>query len=73
MKNQVLVVKHPAGWATKRPGAERASFVEKIQADAIAHGRRMAKADGAELTIQGRNGKFRESNSYGSDPFPPQG
>ncbi|MDE0092409.1 MAG: DUF2188 domain-containing protein, partial [Oligoflexia bacterium] len=26
-----------------------------------------------ELSIHGRNGRIREKNSYGSDPFPPKG
>lgn len=73
MRKQILVVKHPEGWAVKRPGAERASFVTPTQAESIQHGRRMVGSEGAELTIQGRNGQFRESNSYGRDPFPPQG
>lgn len=35
--------------------------------------KRATKREGAEHRIQGRDGKFRESNSYGNDPFPPRG
>lgn len=73
MSNRIFVVKHPEGWAVKRPGADRASFVTQTQADSISRARSMAKSEGAELTIQGRDGKFRDSDSHGRDPFPPQG
>ncbi len=68
MSNRIFVVKHPEGWAVKRPGADRASFVTQTQADSIAHARRLAQSEGAEMTIQGRDGKFRDSDSHGSDP-----
>ena len=71
MRKQILVVKHPEGWAVKRPGAERASFVTSTQAESISQGRRMSQAEGAELTIQGRNGQFRAADSHGHDTFPP--
>lgn len=35
--------------------------------------KRATKREGVEHRIQGRDGKFRESNSYGNDPFPPRG
>lgn len=73
MRNQILVVKHPDGWAVKRPGAERASFVTTTQAESIGHGRRLSQAEGSELTIQGRNGQFRDADSHGHDTFPPKG
>ncbi|MBE7497321.1 MAG: DUF2188 domain-containing protein [Verrucomicrobiaceae bacterium] len=73
MSKRIFVVKHSEGWAVKRPGADRASFVTQTQAESIAQARSMAKSERAELTIQGRDGKFRASDSYGRDPFPPQG
>ncbi len=73
MRKQILVVNHPEGWAVKRPGSERASFVTKTQAGSIDLGRRLSQAEGSELTIQGRDGKFRDSDSHGSDPCPPRG
>jgi Uncharacterized protein conserved in bacteria (DUF2188) len=73
MRKQILVVKHSEGWAVKRPGAERASFVTSTQAESISQGRRMSQAEGAELTIQGRNGQFRAADSHGHDTSPPKG
>lgn len=69
----VNTVRSGSGWANKRDGAQRASKVFPTQAAAIAAGRATAKREGAEHRIQGRNGQFRESNSYGNDPFPPKG
>lgn len=73
MRKQILVVKHSEGWAVKRPGAERASFVTSTQAGSIGQARRMSQAEGAELTIQGRNGQFRAADSHGHDTCPPKG
>jgi len=73
MRKQILVVKHSEGWAVTRPNAERASFVTQTQAASIQQGRRLAQTEGAELTIQGRNGKFRDADSHGKDSCPPRG
>ncbi|MCT2155230.1 DUF2188 domain-containing protein [Corynebacterium sanguinis] len=35
--------------------------------------RSTAQREGVEHRIQGRDGKYRESNSYGNDPHPPRG
>lgn len=43
------------------------------QAEAINYGKAIAQIQKCDLTIQGKNGKFREKNSYGNDPFPPKG
>lgn len=71
-KKNVFVVKHDDGWAVKKEGADRASFIEPTQAKAIDRGRELAKGEKSELRIQGRDGKFRDSDSYGNDPNPPK-
>jgi hypothetical protein len=43
------------------------------QADAISHAREIARSTGSELVIHGRDGRIREKNTYGRDPFPPEG
>ena len=43
------------------------------QKEAIAYGREIAINQESELRIQGKDSKFRESRSYGNDPFPPEG
>ena len=71
-KNQIVA---PRGdkWIVKGEGNERATRVVATQKEAIAIAKPIAKAQGSELTIRGRDGRFREKNSYGKDPFPPRG
>jgi len=71
-KKNVHVAPHPDGWAVKKDGAERASSIHKTQAQAADAGRKTAKAEGSELRIHGRDGKIRDSDSFGNDPHPPK-
>jgi uncharacterized protein YdaT len=66
------VVPHPDGWAVKGEGNERASSVRETQQQAIRDAQRIAKKQGAEVVIHRRNGQIRDSDSYGTDPFPPR-
>jgi len=40
---------------------------------AIERAREIARHQESELFIHRRNGQIRERNSYGNDPFPPEG
>lgn len=74
-KSDRFVVKHPGGWAVKAPGGKKASGVHDTQAKAQAAARQIvANAGGGEVVTQGRNGKFRDSDTVppGNDPFPPR-
>jgi hypothetical protein len=71
-KNQ-YVVRHGSNWGLRGEGNGRLTGVFETQAQAIQRGREVAQNQGSELRIQGRNGQFRESWSYGNDPFPPEG
>lgn len=71
-KNQ-HVVKHPDGWAIKGEGNEKATKVFETQKEAIEIATEIAKNEQAELLIHGCDGKIRDRNSYGNDPFPPKG
>lgn len=71
-KNQ-HVVPHPDGWAVKGAGNQRATGVHTTQADAIQSAREIAQNKSSEMLIHGKNGRIREKNSYGNDPFPPKG
>jgi hypothetical protein len=33
----------------------------------------MARQGGGELVIHGQDGRIRERNTHGNDPFPPKG
>ena len=54
-------------------GNERASSVHGTQREAIAAARETAMRQGSEMLIHGENGRIRERNTYGADPFPPKG
>jgi len=71
-KKNVHVVKHEDGWAVKKEGNQRASSVHPTQKEAIETGRDAAKTERSELVIHGRDGKIRDKDSFGSDPFPPR-
>lgn len=72
-KNQ-HVTRHPdGGWQVKGAGNSRATVRTETQAQAIEKGRTIAKNQGSELCVHGKDGKIREKNSYGNDPFPPKG
>ena len=71
-KKNVHVVKHEDGWAVKKEGNERASSVHSTQQQAIDVGRNAAKAGQSELVIHGRDGRIRDKDSFGNDPFPPR-
>lgn len=71
-KNQ-HVVPHKDGFAVKGAGNERATKVVPTQKEAIIIAREIAKNQGAELFIHRPNGQIRERDSYGKDPYPPQG
>lgn len=66
------VTPRPQGWAVQREGAERASSVHDTQAQAIDAGRALARTNETELVIHGRDGRIRDSDSYGGDPVPPR-
>lgn len=61
------------GWAVRKAGSARATRNFRTQRDAIATGKEFAKRQKTELVIHGRDGRIREKNSYGNDPFPPRG
>ncbi|MCB1599569.1 MAG: DUF2188 domain-containing protein [Lysobacterales bacterium] len=69
----VHVVPHPEGWAVKSEGAERAASVHDTQREAEAAAREIAQRRESEILIHGQDGRIRERDSYGNDPFPPKG
>lgn len=71
-KRDIHVVKHEKGWATKKEGSERAGSVSPTQREAIDKAREQAKREKTEVVIHGRDGRIRDSDSYGNDPNPPK-
>lgn len=72
MANQ-HVVKKGNDWAVKPAGGKKASSVHDTQAEAISKAREHAINQKSEVVIHGRDGKIRDKNSYGNDPYPPKG
>lgn len=67
------VVPHSNGWAVKGAGSGRATKVVETQREATGIARGIAQNQGSEMLIHGENGRIRERNSYGNDPYPPKG
>ena len=68
------VVPHPDGWAVRGEGNSRATSVHDTQREAINVAREIARNQGGELLIHGRDGQIRERDSSGNnDPYPPRG
>lgn len=71
-KNQ-HVVPHDGEWAIRGEGNSRVTKITQTQQEAIDIAREIAKNNNSELVIHRPDGRIREKNSYGSDPFPPEG
>lgn len=73
MSKRIHVVPHGDQWATKREGASRAGSLHDTQAQATEAARSTAVREKGEVIIHRPDGRIRDANSYGSDPFPPRG
>ena len=72
-KNQ-HVTPHPAGgWQVKGEGNSKATVRTSTQSEAIDRARAISKNQGSELVIHRPNGRIRDKDSHGRDPFPPRG
>ena len=71
-KNQ-HVVPREEGWAVRGEGNTRDTSVHRTQADAERAAREIAINQKSEVLIHGEDGRIRERNSYGNDPYPPKG
>ena len=72
-RNVQHVVPRNGKWAVRKSGSTRVSRYFKTQDEAIEAARDIAKREHTELYIHGSDGRIRERNSYGNDPFPPPG
>lgn len=71
-KNQHVVL-HSNGWAVRGARNQRSTSVHRTQREAIGAARSIARNQGSEMIVHGVNGRIRERNTYGKDPFPPKG
>lgn len=71
-KNQ-HVTPHNGRWQVKGEGNVKASHVFDTQKEAIDAARTIANNQNSELFIHGKDGRIRDRDSHGHDPFPPKG
>lgn len=53
-------------------GNSRLTSVHKTQKDATEIAKTIATNQKSEVVIHGRDGKIRDKDSYGKDPYPPK-
>jgi hypothetical protein len=73
MSKRIHVVPHGSGWATRSEGASRVGGTFPTQSDAAEAARGQAIRERGEVVIHRPDGRIRDANSYGNDPFPPKG
>lgn len=71
-KQDIHVVPHQDGWATRKEGSERAGGVYPTKNDALEQAREQARREKVEVVIHRKDGTIQDSDSYGKDPFPPR-
>lgn len=73
MKKSQHVVPHGNEWAVRGAGNSRVTRITSTQREAINIARTISRNQGSELLIHGKDGRIRERDSHGRDPFPPKG
>ena len=66
-----VVPRKEGGWAVKSAGEGRPVSTHRTQSEAIGAGREIALRNRSELVTHGRDGRIRDSDSFGNDPSPP--
>lgn len=67
------VVPNGDDWAVKGAGNSKATKITSTKQEAINAARTIAKNQGSELIIHGKDGKIQSKDSHGRDPYPPKG
>lgn len=73
MSKRIHVVPHKGAWATRREGSSRVGTTHRTQTAATSSARTTAIRERGEVVIHRPNGRIRDANSYGNDPYPPKG
>lgn len=71
--NQHVTPHKDGGWQVKGAGNSRATARTSTQAEAYQIAKAIATNKHSEVVVHGKNGRIREKNSFGNDPFPPKG
>lgn len=73
MRQDQHVLPHPdGGWQVKGAGNSRATIRTQTQQQAIDIARGIARNRESELVIHRPDGRIRDKDSHGHDPFPPR-
>lgn len=72
-KNQHVTPHKDGGWQVKGKNSIRATIRNDTQAEVIQRAREIARNQESELFIHRGDGRIRERDSFGNDPFPPRG
>lgn len=72
-KNLHIVPTGKGKWGVKAEGSKKSTKTFDRQKDAIEFGRQIAINNESELLIHAKDGRIRKRNSYGKDPYPPNG
>jgi ketosteroid isomerase-like protein len=70
MSGNVHVLPGDHGWDVRIEGGSRTAHFQ-TQDEAIRAGRTLARDNRSEHIIHGRDGRIRQRDSYGHDPFRP--
>lgn len=71
--NQHVTPHKNGGWQVRGAGNSRATARTSTQAEAYQIAKAIATNKHSEVVVHGKNGRIREKNSFGNDPFPPKG
>lgn len=72
-RKNVWVSPRPDGdWEVQREGSQHPTRVTERKSDAERIARDLARRDSVEVIVQGSDGRIKQRDSYGNDPFPPR-
>lgn len=72
MTKNVHVVPSEGGWDVRVDGRGGIKHFQ-TQNEAVQAGRKLARTNRSEHIVHGRDGRIRQRDSYGRDPFPLRG
>ena len=72
-KNQHVVPHPQGGWQVKGEKNSRATVRTRTQSEAIKVARDISQKQKSELVMHRPDGKIRDKDSHGHDPYPPKG
>jgi len=72
MSKSQHVVPYGTDWAVRGAGNSRVTSVHNTQAEAYEVARQIAVNNKSEVVTHRPDGKIRDKDSFGRDPFPPR-